>query len=468
MREGRFSSAVSEIAQRYSESVSFDRRLYRHDIAGSIAHASALASAGILAADEFEMIARGLREIENEIAADKFVWDQSLEDGHMNIEAALTKRIGPAGAKLHTGRSRNDQIALDLRLYVREEIDEIITRLRALQIALLLLAQKHYQVLMPGYTHLQRAQPIYFAHYLLAQLEALERDHERLRDARRRADVMPLGSGALAGSTIALDREGIAKALGFQRVTQNSVDAVSDRDFVADFLYSLAMIGIHLSRFSEDLILWSTSEFGFIEFSDAFATGSSLMPQKKNPDMPELTRGKSGRLIGNLVTLLAMLKGLPSAYNRDLQEDKEVLFDSVDTVRSALELFSTMLPELTINRERMNHWRMIRNCWRPIWLSISSAKVSRSARRTRLSENSLPAANSSMLFRIMSFARPRTRSRRMCAKSLTSAKHCSAAPPLGRLHRRTSSARSRAGANCSNPNNSLFARRRFYSRSGDA
>ena len=353
MREGRFSSPAAEIAERYSESVSFDRRLYRHDIAGSIAHAAALASAGILAADEFEMITRGLREIENEIAAGTFVWAMSLEDVHMNIEAMLTKRIGPAGAKLHTGRSRNDQIALDLRLYVREEIDQIVIRLRAVQNALLLLAQKHSEVLMPGYTHLQRAQPIYFAHYLLAQLEAFERDHERLRDTRRRADVMPLGSGALAGSTIALDREAIAKALGFQRVTQNSLDAVSDRDFAADFLYSLAMIGIHLSRFSEDLIIWSTTEFGFIEFSDAFATGSSLMPQKKNPDMAELTRAKSGRLIGNLVTLLAILKGLPSAYNRDLQEDKEALFDSVDTVRGALEVFSAMLPALTINRERM-------------------------------------------------------------------------------------------------------------------
>jgi argininosuccinate lyase len=353
MREGRFSGAASEIAQRYSESVSFDRRLYRHDIAGSIAHASALASAGILGADEFETIARGLREIESEIDAGKFTWDQSLEDVHMNIEVALTKRIGQTGAKLHTGRSRNDQIALDLRLYVREEIDQIVTRLRALQNALLLLAQKNSEVLMAGYTHLQRAQPIYFAHYLLAQLEAFERDHERLRDTRRRADVMPLGSGALAGSTIALDREAIAKALGFQRVTQNSVDAVSDRDFAADFLYSLAMIGIHLSRFSEDLIIWSTSEFGVIEFSDAFATGSSLMPQKKNPDMAELTRGKSGRLIGNLVTLLVILKGLPSAYNRDLQEDKEALFDSVDTVRSAVEVFSAMLPAVTINQERM-------------------------------------------------------------------------------------------------------------------
>ena len=306
MRTERFSSPAAEIAQRYSESVSFDRRLYRHDIAGSIAHASALAAAGILSANEFEMIARGLREIETEISDGKFVWDQSLEDVHMNIEATLTKRIGPAGAKLHTARSRNDQIALDLRLYVREEIDQIVIRLRALQNALLLLAQKHSDVVMPGYTHMQRAQPIYLAHYLLAQLEALERDHERLRDARRRADVMPLGSGALAGSSIALDREAIAKTLGFERVSQNSIDAVGDRDFVADVLYSLAMIGVHLSRFSEDLIILSTTEFGFIEFSDAFATGSSLMPQKKNPDMAELTRGKSGRLIGNLMSLLVL------------------------------------------------------------------------------------------------------------------------------------------------------------------
>ncbi len=453
MREGRFSAAASEIAQRYSESVSFDRRLYRHDIAGSIAHASALASAGILSADEFEMIARGLREIENQITAGTFVWDASLEDVHMNIEAALTKRIGLAGDKLHTGRSRNDQIALDLRLFTRDEIDQIVARLRALQHALLLLAQKYSEVLMPGYTHLQRAQPTYFAHYLLAQLEALERDHERLRDTRRRADVMPLGSGALAGSTIALDREGIAKVLGFQRVTQNSIDAVSDRDFVGDFLYSLAMIGIHLSRFSEDLIIWSTSEFGFIEFSDAFATGSSLMPQKKNPDMAELTRGKCGRLIGNLVSLLTILKGLPSSYNRDLQEDKEALFDSVDTVRSALELFSAMLPELTINRERMES---LANDPQLLATDLAEHLVGKgvSFREAHTIVGKLAASGK--------------RSRRMCAKSLTSAKHCSAAPPLGRLHRRTSSARSRAGANCSNPNNSLFARRRFYSRSGDA
>src|SRR5437868_7012092 len=275
MRKGRFNTPASELAQGFSESVSFDRRLYKYDIAGSIAHAEALAAAGLIDSNELESIRGGLQHIESEIDAGRFEWKAILEDVHMNIESALTERIGSAGAKLHTGRSRNDQIALDLRLYVREEIDAIITRLRALQNVLLLLAQKHSEVLMPGYTHLQRAQPIYFAHYLLAQLEALERDHERLRDARRRADVMPLGSGALAGSTIALDREAIAKALGFQRVTQNSVDAVSDRDFAADFLYNMAMIGIHLSRFSEDLIIWSTTEFRFIEFSDAFATGSA-------------------------------------------------------------------------------------------------------------------------------------------------------------------------------------------------
>src|SRR5213083_2357790 len=355
MREGRFSSAVSEIARLYGESVSFDRRLYRHDIAGSIAHASALASAGILAADEFEMIARGLREIENEIAADKFVWDRSRENVHMNIEAALTKRIGPAGAKLQTARSRNDQVALDMRLYVKDEITEVSSRLRNLRRALLNLAEKHLDVVMPGYTHLQRAQPITFSHYLLGQIEAFERDAERLRDCLVRTDVLPLGSGALAGSTIVLDRELIARQLGFSRVSQNTIDAVSDRDFVCEFLFCLAVIGLHLSRLSEDLIIWSTSEFGFLEFTDAFSTGSSLMPQKRNPDMAELTRGKTGRLYGNLMSILTMTKALPSSYNRDLQEDKKPLFDSVDTTKSALEVFAAMLPDLRVNRERMEN-----------------------------------------------------------------------------------------------------------------
>ena len=271
----------------------------------------------------------------------------------MNIEAALTKRIGAAGAKLHTARSRNDQVALDLRLYVKAEIAEVSSGLRDLQRALLGLAEKHVDLVMPGYTHLQRAQPIFFAHYLLAQIEAFERDNGRLADCFPRADVLPLGSGALAGSTIVIDRELIARQLSFSRLSQNSIDAVSDRDFICEFLFCLAIIGMHLSRLSEDLIIWSTTEFGFLEFSDAFSTGSSLMPQTKNPDMAALTRGKTGRLYGNLMSILTTLKALRSSYNRDLQEDKETLFDSVDTVRAALELFSTMLPELKINRERM-------------------------------------------------------------------------------------------------------------------
>ena len=353
MRKGRFNEQAAKVAQRYSESVSFDWRLYPYDIAGSLAHAAALAQAGILTADEREKIDNGLREIEAEIESGKFEWDQSLEDMHMNIEAALTKRIGAAGAKLHTARSRNDQVALDLRLYVKAEILELGAGLRSLQTALLDLAEQHVDVVMPGYTHLQRAQPIFLAHYLLAQIEAFARDAERLRDCNARTDVLPLGSGALAGSTIVLDRQLMAQQLGFAQVSQNSLDAVGDRDFVCEFLFCLAMIGMHLSRLSEDLITWSTHEFGFVEFSDAFSTGSSLMPQKKNPDMAELTRGKTGRLYGNLLSILTTLKALRSSYNRDMQEDKEALFDSVDTVRAALEVFSAMLPKIEINRSRM-------------------------------------------------------------------------------------------------------------------
>jgi argininosuccinate lyase len=353
MRSARLTDELNEAAQRYAESVSFDWRLYRHDIAGSIAHAAALAKAGILTVEERSKVDKGLREIESEIAAGKFQWNPALEDVHMNVEAELTKRIGEAGRKLHTARSRNDQIALDLRLYVKAEVTEISLRLKQLQTAALNLSEKHVDVVMPGYTHLQRAQPIFLAHYLLSQVESFERDQDRLRDCARRADVLPLGSGALAGSTIVLDRELIARELGFSVISQNSLDAVSDRDFVCEFLFCLALIGMHLSRLSEDLILWSTSEFGFVSFSDAFSTGSSLMPQKKNPDMAELTRGKTGRLYGNLLSILTTLKGLPSSYNRDLQEDKEALFDSVDTVRAALEVFSPMLSELQINATRM-------------------------------------------------------------------------------------------------------------------
>ena len=343
MRKGRFTKPAAEIAQRYSESVSFDQRLYRYDITGSVAHAEALGRVGIITLAERRKIENGLHAIEKEIESGKFKWDCSLEDVHMNIEAALTKRIGPGGAKLHTARSRNDQVALDLRLYVKAEIAEVSSRLRNCQRAVLDLTEKHLDVVMPGYTHLQRAQPIPFSHYMLGQMEAFERDVERLHDCLVRTDVLPLGSAALAGSTIVLDRELIARQLGFARVSQNSIDAVSDRDFVCEFLFCLAMIGLHLSRLSEDLIIWSTTEFEFIEFSDAFSTGSSLMPQKKNPDIAELTRGKTGRLYGNLMSILTTMKALPSSYNRDLQEDKEALFDSVDTVRSALE----------INRERM-------------------------------------------------------------------------------------------------------------------
>ena len=344
---------MAKVAQRYSQSVSFDHRLYHHDISGSLAHALALAKAGIISAAENKKIEAGLREIQKEIESGKFQWDEALEDVHMNIEATLTKKIGEAGAKLHTARSRNDQIALDLRLYLKEQIESVAGSLKKFQGVLLTLAQKHVDLVMPGYTHLQRAQPVFFSHYLLGQMEAFARDRERLSDCRERADFLPLGSGALAGSTIALDRELIARELGFSRVTQNSLDAVSDRDFVCEFVFALAMIGMHLSRLSEDLIVWSTSEFGFVEFSEDFSTGSSLMPQKKNPDMAELTRGKTGRLYGNLISILTTLKGLPSSYNRDLQEDKEALFDSVDTVSAALELFCAMLPRLKINRDRM-------------------------------------------------------------------------------------------------------------------
>jgi argininosuccinate lyase len=349
MRKGRFSRPAAELAQRYSESVSFDWRLYRYDIAGSIAHASALARAGIISTDERQRIENELRVIEKEIESGRFEWDQSLEDVHMNIEAALTNRIGAAGAKLHTARSRNDQIALDLRLYLKAEIEEVSGRLRSLQTALLDLAERQADVLMPGYTHLQRAQPIPFSHYLLGQMEAFDRDAHRLRDCLARMDVLPIGSGALAGSTIVLDRELMARDLGFSGVSQNSVDAVSERDFVCEVLFCVAMIGMHLSRLSEDLIIWNTIEFGFLQFGDSFSTHSSLMPQKKNPDMAELTRGKAGRLYGNLMSILTTMKALPSSYNRDIQEDKKALFDSVDTVKSGLEVFAAMLPDLKIN-----------------------------------------------------------------------------------------------------------------------
>lgn len=352
MWKGRFQTETSNLVQRYGESISYDWRLYACDIEGSIAHAAALLEAGILTKTEERSIVKGLQEIRREIESGEFRFKTSLEDIHMNIERALTEKIGAAGAKLHTARSRNDQVALDIRLYCRVEIQAIHQRLTTLQNALLTLAVNHPSAVVPGYTHLQRGQPVLFAHHLLAYVEMLSRDAARLQDARKRIDVMPLGSGALAGSTILLDREYVASQLGFAAVTQNSMDAVSDRDFAAEVLFAIALCGVHLSRLSEDVILWCSAEFGFVTLSDAHTTGSSLMPQKKNPDVAELTRGKSGRLVGNLMALLTLLKGLPMTYNRDMQEDKEPLFDSIDTLKAALAVFAEMIAGMEVNEAR--------------------------------------------------------------------------------------------------------------------
>src|SRR6202045_1034912 len=352
MWKGRFQQETAPAVQRFTESISFDWRLYKVDIQGSIAHALALERAGLLAPEERQQIESGLKAIEKEIDEGQFPFQIDLEDVHMNIESALTARIGPAGGKLHTARSRNDQVALDLRLYLRQETDQVCARIAGLQRALIGLAEKYRGTILPGYTHLQRAQPVLFPHHLLAYVEMLERDRERLADGRKRINRMPLGSGAIAGSTIHLDREYIAGLLGFPEVTRNSMDAVSDRDFVAEFLFALALAGIHLSRLSEDLVLFASSEFQFIKISDRYTTGSSLMPQKKNPDVSELTRGKTGRFIGNLVSLLTTLKGLPMTYNRDLQEDKEAVFDSIDQIKLVLEVYTGMIPEIEVDSRR--------------------------------------------------------------------------------------------------------------------
>ena len=349
MWKGRFAKATADLVQQYGESISYDWRLYKHDIAGSIAHARAQVSAKLLSSDEFAAIEKGLREIEKEIEAGEFNFSIELEDIHMNIESALTERIGAPGAKLHTARSRNDQVATDTRLYCREEIDNLTVLITGLQQSLLKQAEQYAAALIPGYTHLQRGQPVTVGHHLLAYVEMLDRDKSRLADCRKRINVCPLGSGALAGSTINLDRQQIADELGFDRVTTNSMDAISDRDYIAEFLFDMALVGTHLSRLSEDLILWCSSEFGFATLSDAHTTGSSLMPQKKNPDVCELTRGKTGRLYGNLVALLTAAKGLPLTYNRDLQEDKEPLFDSIDTLSLALKVNAEMIADMAIN-----------------------------------------------------------------------------------------------------------------------
>jgi argininosuccinate lyase len=355
-RSGRFQTGPDADVARFTESISFDWRLWRHDILGSMVHAQMLRKIGVLSKAEHRAIVRGLDAISAEIKNGKFRWHPGLEDVHMNIESELTRRT-PAGAKLHTGRSRNDQVALDMRLWLRDEIAALGGELLALQRALSGLGAKYADVVIPGYTHLQRAQPVYLAHHLLAYVEMLERDKERLLDCLKRVNICPLGSGALAGSTLPLDREMTAKLLGFidtkgrPRVSQNSMDAVSDRDFAVEFCSVAALAAVHLSRLAEDVILWAGAEFNYIKIADAYTTGSSLMPQKKNPDIAELVRGKSGRVIGNLVALLALLKGLPMTYNRDLQEDKERLFDSADTVRASARLLAAMLRHTTVNEK---------------------------------------------------------------------------------------------------------------------
>jgi argininosuccinate lyase len=351
MWKGRFAKETAELVQQFGESISYDWRLYKHDIAGSIAHARAQVQAELLTDAEFAAIEAGLKEIESDIDAGKFEFKTSLEDIHMNIEAELTKRIGAPGAKLHTARSRNDQVATDTRLYCRAEIDNLIPAVSKLQSALLDRAEKYAATVLPAYTHLQRGQPVTVGHHLLAYVEMLERDKSRLADCRKRLNISPLGSGALAGSTINLDRRAVAKELGFEAVTTNSMDAVADRDYIAELLFAISLCGVHLSRLSEDLVLWTSAEFGFVSLSDAHTTGSSLMPQKKNPDVCEITRGKTGRLLGNLVAILTAIKGLPLTYNRDLQEDKEPLFDSIDTLGLTLAVNAEMISAMEFRED---------------------------------------------------------------------------------------------------------------------
>lgn len=350
---GRFEEDLNDAALRFSASVDVDSRLWREDIRGSIAHARMLGARGILAADDVTRIVEGLQRIAAEIEAGRFAWDTAKEDVHMNVESALSAAIGDAGGRLHTGRSRNDQVATDMRLWTRDACHATARRIDELLCVLHARAGSSLDVLMPGYTHLQRAQPVRLSHHLHAWCEMLERDRERLLDAARRMNRSPLGSGALAGTTFPLDREAVARELGFDGVTRNSLDAVGDRDFLVETVAALANCAIHLSRIGEELVLWSTQEFGFVQMSDAFTTGSSMMPQKKNPDMAELVRGKSGRVVGDLVTLLVLLKGLPLTYNRDMQEDKPPTFDAFDTVDACLQILSGSLATARFDAARM-------------------------------------------------------------------------------------------------------------------
>jgi argininosuccinate lyase len=350
---GRFSEPVDAFVARFTASVDFDQRLYRHDIMGSIAHASMLAKVGVLTNEERDAIKAGLQQIQSEIEAGQFNWRVELEDVHMNIEAVLTERIGVTGKKMHTGRSRNDQVATDIRLWLRDEIDLILAELTRLQQGLLGLAEAEADTIMPGFTHLQTAQPVTFGHHLLAWFEMLSRDYERLVDCRKRVNRMPLGSAALAGTTYPIDRGLTCELLGFEAISGNSLDGVSDRDFAIEFCAAASLAMMHLSRFSEELVLWTSAQFQFIDLPDRFCTGSSIMPQKKNPDVPELVRGKSGRVFGALVGLLTLMKGQPLAYNKDNQEDKEPLFDAADTLRDSLRAFADMVPAIKPKRDSM-------------------------------------------------------------------------------------------------------------------
>lgn len=350
---GRFNEPTDRFVEAFTASIGFDHRLYRQDIAGSQAHARMLARQGILSESESEAIIAGLARIEQRIAAGAFEWAVPLEDVHMNIEAALTAEIGDPGKRLHTGRSRNDQVATDMRLWLREEVDHLSSAVRALQRVLVDVAEREAATILPGFTHLQAAQPVTFGHHMMAWYEMLERDFQRLRDARRRINVMPLGAAALAGTTYPIDRDYTAELLGFDRPAANSLDAVSDRDFVIEFSAAGALLAMHLSRFAEELIIWTSAQFGFITLSDAFCTGSSIMPQKKNPDVPELLRGKSARVFGHLMALLTLMKAQPLAYNKDNQEDKEPVFDIVETLRGGLKVFTDMMATLVCDRNRM-------------------------------------------------------------------------------------------------------------------
>ncbi|MGA1796854.1 MAG: argininosuccinate lyase [bacterium] len=350
---GRFQEGTHPEVERFTSSLSFDRRLFPFDIQGSIAHARMLGSTGLISTEEADALVRGLQGIREELEQDRFPFDDALEDIHMNIEARLIQKVGAAGGRLHTGRSRNDQVALDMRLFLRHEIGEILATQHRFLKSIVCTARGHLHVTMPGYTHLQRAQPVLFSHHLLAWFEMGKRDRERLEECLRRVQVMPLGAGALAGTSLPIDREFVARELGFDRLTENSLDAVSDRDYILEFLAHASIIMMHLSRLAEEMILWSTAEFRFIELPDALCTGSSIMPQKKNPDPLELVRGKTGRVYGNLMGLLTTMKALPLSYNRDMQEDKEPLFDTIDTLKGSLSVMTLCIEGMKVREDRM-------------------------------------------------------------------------------------------------------------------